>query len=106
LVSETFRRAGIDPDMGLHLARTFIAAGLPRPAMKADVLVGGEAGSPLYGWVAETIRTLLPRIVQFGLATEEEIGIDTLAQRLEDEAVAADSQILGPIQFGAWIIRP
>jgi ubiquinone/menaquinone biosynthesis C-methylase UbiE len=106
LVSEAFRRIGADPDMGLHLAKTFIAAGLPRPEIKADVFVGGEAGSPLYGWVAETVRTLLPRIVQFGVATEEEIGIDTLAQRLEGEAVAAHSQILSPIQFGAWTIRP
>jgi SAM-dependent methyltransferase len=105
LVGETFRRAGVNPDMGLHLVKTFLAAGLPRPTIKADVPVGGEAGSYVYGWGAETVRSLLPAILRLGLATEDEIDIDTLAQRMEDEAVALRSQILGPIQFGAWTIR-
>ena len=106
LAGETFRRAGIDPDMGLHLAKTFHDAGLPRPTIKADVPIGGEAGSYLYGWAAETIRSLMPAILKFGLATAEEIGIDTLAQRMEAEAVAHHSQILGSLQFGAWTNKP
>jgi hypothetical protein len=38
-----------------------------------------------------------------GLALPAGVTADeTLAKRLEEEAVAAGSQILGPIQFGAW----
>jgi 2-polyprenyl-3-methyl-5-hydroxy-6-metoxy-1,4-benzoquinol methylase len=106
LIGETFRRTGIDPDMGLHLVRHFVAAGLPRPTVKADVPIAGEAGSYAYWWLAETLRSLLPRIHDFGLATAEVIEIDTLAQRMEEEAVAHDSELVGPLQFGAWTTRP
>jgi hypothetical protein len=33
------------------------------------------------------IRTLLPRLVDSGVATEEEVDIDTLASRLQAEIV-------------------
>lgn len=102
LLGETFRRAGVKCDAGLHLTRWFLEAGLPWPRLKVAVPVGGEAGSYVYGWVAETLRSLLPRIVQFGLATEEELGPDTLAQRMEREGVERRSQLIGPLQFGAW----
>ncbi len=102
LVGEIFRRAGAEPDIGLQLTRCFLSAGLSRPSLKADVPIGGEAGSYLYGWAAETLRTLLPKIQQLGLASAEEIQIDTLAARMEEEAVELQSQLIGAIQFGAW----
>jgi hypothetical protein len=39
--------------------------------------VGGGENSPVYGWLAETVRTLLPHLLELGL-TEEEVSIDTL----------------------------
>ncbi len=106
LVAEAFRRAGSPPDFGLRLTRTFLDAGLPWPTILAEVPVGGEPGSYLYGWLAGIIRSALPRIEQFNLATAEEIQIDTLASRLEAEAVARHVQLIGPTQFGAWIRKP
>jgi SAM-dependent methyltransferase len=105
LAGEAFRRAGIPPDFGLRLSRTFLDAGLSRPTIQADVPTGGEPGSYVYGWLAGVLRTLLPRIEQFGLATAEELQIDTLGARLEAEAVTCGCQVIGPIQFGAWIRR-
>jgi ubiquinone/menaquinone biosynthesis C-methylase UbiE len=102
LMRETFHRAGVNLDMGLQLAKSFLDAGLPRPTIKGDIPVGGEDGSYVFSWTAGTVRSLLPKMVQFGLASADEIDIDTLAQRMEDEAVALHSQILGPLQFGAW----
>jgi len=103
MLAEAFRRAGAPPDFGMRLARTFVAAGLPRPTIRGGIPAGGEPGSYLYGWLAETVRSLMPRIEAFGLATAAEIDIDTLAARLEAEAVALGSQLRGPLQFGAWI---
>jgi SAM-dependent methyltransferase len=103
LLAEVFRRAGTPPDFGLRLTRTFLDAGLPRPSILAEVPVGGEPGSYLYGWVAQSVRSALPRIEQFSLATAEEIQIETLASRLEDEVVSRGIQLIGPTQFGAWI---
>jgi SAM-dependent methyltransferase len=102
LIGEAFRRMGLPADFGLHLTRTFLNAGLPWPQLKAEIPIGGEAGSYVYGWITETLRTLLPRLEQFGIATAEELDLDTLAKRIEEEAVERQSQLLGPIQFGAW----
>jgi ubiquinone/menaquinone biosynthesis C-methylase UbiE len=102
LIAETFRRAGFWTDLGLHLTHLFLDAGLPWPTIKAEVPVGGEPGSFIYQWMTETLRSLLPRIEQFGLATADELGLGTLMARMDAEAVAAQSQILGPPQFGAW----
>lgn len=106
LIAETFRRAGFWPDLGLHLTRLFLDAGLPWPTIEAEVPVGGRPGSFMYQWMTETLRSLLPRIEQFGLANASELALDTLAARMEAEAVASQSQISGPLQFGAWSRKP
>jgi ubiquinone/menaquinone biosynthesis C-methylase UbiE len=102
LITETFRRSGACLDLGLHLTRLFLDAGLPWPTVKAEVLVGGEPGSIFYRWVTETVRSLLPRVEQFGLATAHELQLDTLVARMEAEAVDLKAQLIGPLQFGAW----
>ena len=68
--------------------------------------MGGEPGSFIYQWMTETLRSLLPRIEQFGLATARELEIDTLVARMDAEALASHSQISGPLQFGAWSRKP
>jgi hypothetical protein len=45
---------------------------------------------------------MLPLILKLGIATEEEVGIDTLAQRLCAEVVASGGVIKTPELFGAW----
>lgn len=106
LLAEVYRRTGALPDFGLRLTGTFLDAGLPWPTILAELPVGGGPGSYLYGWLADTVRTVLPRIEQFHLATAEELQIDTLASRLEAEAVAGGIQLAGPVQFGAWARKP
>jgi ubiquinone/menaquinone biosynthesis C-methylase UbiE len=106
LIAETFRRAGFPGDLGLHLTPLFLKAGLPWPTIKAEVMTGGEPGSFIYQWITDVLRSLLPRIEQFGLASSHELQLDTLVARMESEAVARQSQIIGPLQFGAWIRVP
>jgi hypothetical protein len=50
----------------------------------------------------EDVRMLLPRIQQFGLATEEQIDIDTLADRLREETVSHGGVARLPIVVSAW----
>jgi hypothetical protein len=50
----------------------------------------------------ETLRSLLPCIEQFGLASADELQLDTLVARREAEAVNLKAQLIGPLQFGAW----
>ena len=92
--------------LGSHLTRLFLDARLPWPAIKAEVPVGGEPGSFIYRWVTELLRSLLPRIEEFGLASAEELELDTLVARMETEAVNLQAQLIGPLQFGAWTRNP
>jgi ubiquinone/menaquinone biosynthesis C-methylase UbiE len=106
LIAETFRLAGFWTDLGLHLTRLFLDAGLPWPTVKPEIPIGGEPGSFIYQWITETLRSLLPRMEQLGLANARELALDTLVARMEAEAVATQSQIAGPLQFGAWSRKP
>jgi ubiquinone/menaquinone biosynthesis C-methylase UbiE len=107
LLSEAFRRAGNPPDYGRRMAKAFLEAGLPFPTVLAESLAGGGRGSYLYCWIANTLISVSPRLKQMGLALPDGVTADeTLAKRLEEEVVAIGSQILGPIQFGAWTRKP
>ena len=102
LVAEVFRRSNLPPDFGLRLTRTFLDAGLGWPTVLGEIPIGGEPGSYLFDWLTLTVQSLMPQIGQLGLATAEELDVETLAQRMEDETTAIGCQLLGPPQFGAW----
>jgi SAM-dependent methyltransferase len=100
---ETLRLHGTEFRMGSRLFATFIAAGLPPPSMRLEATIG--AGSAIVPWLemfADLIGTLLPEMQRLGVATAEEVGLDTLADRLSSEARALSSVIIGHHQIGAW----
>jgi ubiquinone/menaquinone biosynthesis C-methylase UbiE len=89
------KRAGAalpSADAGGRLFPHFVAAGLPEPEIRGEFLTGGGPGSQLYRWIAETIRTLLPVLASSGVPAEE-IGIETLEDRLRAAAVETGAQI-------------
>jgi SAM-dependent methyltransferase len=99
---EGLHRAGIDSRFGLQLYRVFLNAGLPAPQLHCDAFVGA---GPDWGWndiVAETIRSLLPVIIKSGIASAEEIGIETLAERCREAMVREQSVAIGPSYISAW----
>jgi ubiquinone/menaquinone biosynthesis C-methylase UbiE len=99
-------RAGLEPDMGSKLFRTFGRAGLPSPRMIAASRVEGGADSPAYRYLAETTRSLLPMIEQLGVATAAEVQIDTLEQRLRSDVVEGDCCVVLPTLIAAWCRTP
>jgi hypothetical protein len=84
-ILETYRRAGMDLYMGLRLRSIFAEAGLPAPVMHLDAAAGGGPDWPGYEYMARLIRTILPLITKLGVATEDDVEIDTLADRLHAE---------------------
>ena len=76
-------------DGGRHYG-TFMDAGLGEPTMADYRHIGGPSWAG-FEIMAELIRSSLPLIEEFGIASAEEIGIDSLAQRLRAEAVAPGS---------------
>ena len=105
-VVQTFIRAGIDHRTGLKLSRIYRDAGLPAPETLQGARVESGPDSPVYAWLAETARTLLPLMERTGVASAAEVGVDTLAARLREEIVAADATVVPPPLIGAWTRKP
>jgi SAM-dependent methyltransferase len=105
-IAETFRRGGVHYDIGGRLYHVFRCAGLPGPSVLEHISAGGGAAMrPYCENSAEIVRSLLPRMEQFGIATAAEVQVDTLADRLEHEMCATDSQITYAPVVGAWSTR-
>jgi hypothetical protein len=87
------------------MGAVFHSAGFPWPQMMAfqKVYCGPDG---CYWGLAELIRVALPNIVRLGLATAEQVDIDTLETRLQDEAVAKQLTVFAPRWVGAWTRLP
>ncbi len=101
--TQPFHQAGGDLATGMKLYGTLLEAGLPTPQLRYEAAVGTGPDWVGYEWWAETVRTFLPLIQQFGLATEEDIGIETLAERLREETVSRGGVARGPALISAWV---
>jgi ubiquinone/menaquinone biosynthesis C-methylase UbiE len=105
-IAETFRRGGVHYDIGGRLYHVFRLAGLPGPALLEHISAGGGATMrPFCENSAEIVRSVLPRMEQFGIATASEVQVDTLADRLDHETCAAECQITYIPIVGAWTAK-
>jgi hypothetical protein len=69
--------------------------GRPKPTSSVDDARADGAG---YAYGAASYRSMLPRPEQFGIATADEVGVDTLADRLRADVVATHLPgILNPV---------
>jgi SAM-dependent methyltransferase len=98
----SFQRAGGNLHAGMQLPSIFRAAGLPTPRMSFEASIGADPDWPGFEMRAADVRQFLPLITQFGLATEEEIAIDTLEERLREETVSHAGAARLPILVSAW----
>jgi hypothetical protein len=88
--------------IGLKLATVFSDAGLAGPQMLEAARVESGPTSPLYAFLEQQTRQLLPAMARTGVATADEVGIDTLAARLREEAVSQHAALVFPRFVGAW----
>jgi hypothetical protein len=72
--------------------------------LESIVETGPDAAS--YAWITDAIRSMLPLIERFGVATAAEVDIDTLAERLRAETVAVDAVLKTPDVVSAWTRAP
>jgi hypothetical protein len=87
------------------LGKVFRDAGLPWPNMSS--FQKASCGPDGFYWLfAETVRTLLPNILRLGLATAEEVGIDSLESRLCEEATSSRLTAFSPRWVSAWVRAP
>jgi SAM-dependent methyltransferase len=101
-VVEAFRRAGLDASLGARLAQVMRHAGLGGATVLGvqGYLDPSDRDGPRM--VAEIIRTLLPVLDKTGVATPDEVDIDTLEDRIALDCVHHDVIFKPPTLVGAW----
>jgi len=106
LVIETFARAGMRMRMGRELFGAFLAAGLPAPNMRDETLIGGGPDFGGYAWLAGVARSLAPLMAKFAIADVDQLELDSLTDRIRDDAVAGGAVVWTPSFVGAYARRP
>ncbi len=105
-IIQTFTRIGADPRTGHRLVQIFQAAGLPAPQMILHARVERGPDSPIYDLGVQMTRTMLPLMERTGVATAQEVGLETLAERMRAEVVALDATLIFPALIGVWTRKP
>jgi ubiquinone/menaquinone biosynthesis C-methylase UbiE len=106
LIAEFCRRALPRPNIGTQLFHLMQEAGLPPPECRAECIMEGGPHSVVYEWLAESLRSLLPRMEALGITTAAEVDIDTLAQRLRQEALEKRGLAISSMMIGAFARKP
>ncbi len=100
---KTFAQSGAETSMGFKLYSTFSSAGLLAPNIISEALLDTPESS--YSWAMMT-RVMLPKMIKYGVATEQEVDIETLDDRLRREIEGSDKVSVGFLAFGAWARVP
>lgn len=101
-VDAAFCHAGASPAIGTRLALLLAEAGLVDVqgfGVQGYIAPGDPRGPAL---LCGVVRTLAPQIVAAGIATPEQIGIDTLEARIADAVQSSGAVVLPPVLAGAW----
>ena len=105
-VLAAFRSAGADPMVGARLGPLLTDAGFAAVQTFGiqDYLAPDDPRGP--AMMSGMVRSLAPRMLASGIATSEQLGLDTLRERLAARLQASRSVFVSPILVGAWGCRP
>ena len=104
-IHATHLRLGTQLDMGLRLPAVFAAAGLlPNPDLDSEVAIG--VGEEAIRRTVDLTRSFLPGILATGVATAEELDLDTLAERLRADTGPVGRVTFWPTVVGAFATKP
>ncbi len=104
-IREVYLREGVEIDMGSRLFACFAALGM-KPTLEAFQRIEGGPDAHVYEYLAETVRSLLPRMMSLGVVTEQEVDLSTLAARTRSAALACGHCFFYPRMVGAWARKP
>ncbi len=109
LMQRAIEGSGAESRMALKLYPAFIAAGLPTPSIEAEVGVMGYQDAfvePLANFLVQGLRSMTPVILKYGLASEQELELDTYARRMIDAFRAGGGILMSPPFIGCWTRKP
>ena len=101
-IVRAFEAAGASPYIGARLGPILAEAGFADPTtfgIQSYVPSGSPFGP---AFLAGIVRSLANVITQHGFATAEQLGLDTLEQRIGDALQREQAVLLPPTLVGAW----
>ncbi|HCL5074348.1 TPA: methyltransferase domain-containing protein [Salmonella enterica] len=102
-IQQMIDREGADLHIGFNLHSILTNAGLIVESVRAECLI--QTPDTPYS-LGNIVKACLPRIITLGVATADEIEIETLQQRLDDERSQSTSIYIGDVIFGVWARKP
>ena len=97
----SIRYIGFSLTYSIAVGLSSILGTLAPPLMRLDGLIGGASSlAPML--IVNVIRMLLPQLEALGIATAEEVSIDTLEERVRLELATTGSIMQGSLFIGAW----
>jgi SAM-dependent methyltransferase len=101
-IHRAFLAAGADPHVGARLGPMLRDAGFEQiETLGVQGILQPETGHGP-AMLAGIVRSLAPTILEHGIASEQELGLDSLEQRMQQQVAAADAVVLPPCMVGAW----
>ncbi len=104
-ILDVFKHSGAHLNMGIGLYQAFVDARLPPPMMHLESPIGAAKTWAGYRYMATIFQSLLPLLEKYGLATAEEVGVDTLAARIRQEVIASKRPFFLPLHVTAYSTR-
>lgn len=104
-IRTTYLRDGVEIDMGSRLFACYQALGM-EPTLEAFQRIEGGERAHVYEYLAETVRSLLPRMTALGVVSEAAADVGTLADRAKTASVAGGHCFFYPRMVGAWARKP
>ena len=105
-ILDVFERSGAYLDMGIGLYRAFVDAGLPPPEMHLESPIGAAETWAGYRYMATIFQSLLPLLEKYGLATADQVGVDTLTERIRQEVRVSKRPFFLPLHITAHTTLP
>ena len=100
-ILDVFKHSGAHLDMGIGLYRAFVEVGLPAPEMHLYSPIGAAANWAGYRYMVTIFQSLLPLIEKYEIATVEQVGIETLGERIREEVLSSKRPFFLPLHVTA-----
>ena len=102
---QCFQVAGVETQMGLKLYATFLEAGISEPHMRLEAPLGGGPNWDGYDYLANSVRSMLPALLKFNIASAADVEIESLAKRLREEIAGQNGVVMLSPLVGIWAIK-
>jgi len=104
-IANAFFSRAVQGNIGSRLFSLFVQAGFAHPDCRGEFPVDGGFDSPHHEVMAQGLRSILPRAREMNIPGAAELEIETLEDRLREEARSGGGSPF-PVMFSCFARRP